>query len=295
MSLASQALRGVTWSREETDILLAMWAQPGMQDQIESNSRDHTAYETIAGELSKYGYRRTWIQVRVKLKNLTQWYKSIKQKKLYQGGNHMNKSQTRLFNRLDPILKGKPMILRENSGPSIVTSYTPTMSNDRTSVTPQSVPPGSDTVSSRERPQTYQPPNTVSDSVAADSGDYIGFSNKIDTSHYDGKKKSQPSSNSEASVHKAKYRDLYEDDHIPFIKRYMARLEAEGSSKEDQSGHQASNSTDRTEPIGTIIIKEETASEPNMETARAASSHTDEGSLRVEEDISGEWFVVENL
>ena len=63
-------MAGTAWSVEETRALLNLWCDDRVQRQLEGAVRNKAIFEEIQRNLGSLGYHRTWLQCRVKVKNL---------------------------------------------------------------------------------------------------------------------------------------------------------------------------------------------------------------------------------
>ncbi|KAL5499808.1 hypothetical protein EMCRGX_G011270 [Ephydatia muelleri] len=69
------------WSTEEVHTLITLvgvWGAADVQRQLDGVTRNKKIYQEIATSHNAYGYDRTWEQCRVKVKNLVQKYKQVK-------------------------------------------------------------------------------------------------------------------------------------------------------------------------------------------------------------------------
>ena len=71
-------MAGSAWSVEETRVLLNLWGDDRVQRPLEGAVPNKAVFETIQRALVNLGYQRTWIQCRVKVKNLIATYRKIK-------------------------------------------------------------------------------------------------------------------------------------------------------------------------------------------------------------------------
>ena len=69
----------MAWTEDETKALLRIWADEKIQNQLEGQKRNKVVFNRIAAELlATAGVSRTWQQCKVKIKNLVQKYRKIK-------------------------------------------------------------------------------------------------------------------------------------------------------------------------------------------------------------------------
>ncbi|KAJ3591354.1 hypothetical protein NHX12_009299 [Muraenolepis orangiensis] len=66
------------WPLGETQALLNLWAEDGVQRQMEGVCRNEEVIQYMVDQLSKMGIQRTTVQIREKLKKLRQQYKAVK-------------------------------------------------------------------------------------------------------------------------------------------------------------------------------------------------------------------------
>ena len=73
------ASRGTTWGEDEVKVLLEIWSDEKIQNELDGAKRKHPLHEKIARELKTRGYNRDADEIKTKIKNLKSTYRSIKQ------------------------------------------------------------------------------------------------------------------------------------------------------------------------------------------------------------------------
>ena len=61
--LASTMAAG--WTTEETKVLIGVWGEANVQDQLDNVKRNRDIYERIASQLAAQGYAKSWKQCTV--------------------------------------------------------------------------------------------------------------------------------------------------------------------------------------------------------------------------------------
>ncbi|KAL5505999.1 hypothetical protein EMCRGX_G007556 [Ephydatia muelleri] len=89
------------WSTEEVHTLVGVWGAADVQRQLDGVTRNKKIYQEIATSHNAYGYDRTWEQCRVKVKNLIQKYKQVKDRN---GVTGETRRTCPFYNELDAIL-----------------------------------------------------------------------------------------------------------------------------------------------------------------------------------------------
>eukprot|EP00731_Ephydatia_muelleri_P001288 Em0001g1288a len=89
------------WSTEEVHTLVGVWGAADVQRQLDGVTRNKKIYQEIATSHNVYGYDRTWEQCRVKVKNLVQKYKQVKDRN---GVTGETRRTCPFYNELDAIL-----------------------------------------------------------------------------------------------------------------------------------------------------------------------------------------------
>ena len=83
-----KAERGTLLADEEVMALIGIWADEGIQQQLDSCTKKRPIFEKIARRMHEEGeYIRTFAQVREKIKQLKQAYKKIKDSNNKSGNN----------------------------------------------------------------------------------------------------------------------------------------------------------------------------------------------------------------
>ena len=68
----------MAWTDSETFMLIELWGNDAIQDQLEGCTRNRVVYEKLARGMETAGYKRTAIQCREKIKKLKADYRKIK-------------------------------------------------------------------------------------------------------------------------------------------------------------------------------------------------------------------------
>ena len=99
--------RGTLWGDDEVMALIEIWADEGIQQQLDSCTRKRPIFEKIARRLQEEGeYIRTFVQVREKIKQLKQAYKKVKDSNNKSGNN---RKTFKHFESIDKILGDRPI------------------------------------------------------------------------------------------------------------------------------------------------------------------------------------------
>ena len=136
--------RGTLWGDDEVFTLIEIWADEGIQQQLDSCTRKRPVFETIARRLGEEGeYTRTFIQVREKIKQLKQAYKKGKDSNNRSGSN---RKTFKYFESIDKILGDRPItrpvsILESNADEELESHTIESSSLEDDSVTAAESPP----------------------------------------------------------------------------------------------------------------------------------------------------------
>ncbi|XP_036407553.1 uncharacterized protein LOC118793466 [Megalops cyprinoides] len=84
------------WSAYEVQVLLTLWADSSIQQELESTVRNERVYSRITTELAAVGIHRSIKQCREKIKKLKQQYKKLK--------DHNKKSDAEWYVTMDSVL-----------------------------------------------------------------------------------------------------------------------------------------------------------------------------------------------
>ena len=141
----AREMAGSAWSVEETRALLNLWGDDRVQRQLEGAVRNKAVFETIQRALANLGYQRTWIQCRVKVKNLIATYRKIKDNNNRSG---QGRSDFLFFDLLDRILGTRPA-----SRPTNILSSCPA---PPTTTQPNPNPPAQDSEPAQEEDERHQ-------------------------------------------------------------------------------------------------------------------------------------------
>ena len=108
----SRKERGTLWGDDEVMALKEIWANEGIQQQLDSCTRKRPTFEKIARRLQGEGeYIRTFAQVRENIKQLKQAYKKVKDSTNKSGNS---RKTFKYFESIDKILRDRP-ITRQGS------------------------------------------------------------------------------------------------------------------------------------------------------------------------------------
>ena len=69
--------RNGAWSDEATKVLLSIWGEKTIQNQLRKMKHNRRVYEKITKELNRLGFNFTLKQCKIKIKNLTQQYRKV--------------------------------------------------------------------------------------------------------------------------------------------------------------------------------------------------------------------------
>lgn len=67
------------WLPDEVQVLMTLWAQPNIQKQLLTTATNHQVFTYLSGELALVGFNKTPHQCSLKVKNLTEEYRKIKE------------------------------------------------------------------------------------------------------------------------------------------------------------------------------------------------------------------------
>ena len=107
-------MAGYLWSHEETKVLLGLWSDARVQEQLEGARRNKTVFLKIAKEMNDMGHQRTWQQCRVKLKNIISKYRKVKDSNRRSG---RGQKCFEFYDEVDAALGTRPA-----SGPAVLVS-----------------------------------------------------------------------------------------------------------------------------------------------------------------------------
>lgn len=96
-------VRGVSWRRDETLDLLALWGEQNVQEALRSCHRNIDSFEMISKEMAKRGHNRTAVECRTKAKALRLEYKRVVTLNSQTGSN---RATCPYFEELHRILRG---------------------------------------------------------------------------------------------------------------------------------------------------------------------------------------------
>ncbi|XP_026880229.2 multifunctional protein ADE2 isoform X2 [Electrophorus electricus] len=104
---------GRNWSEEEVAALLNIWAEEGIQQQLQGSTRNKDVFVQISRRLLQQGVERDWKQCRTKYKNLKYLYRSLQRGKADIGDT---RRIMKFYDQLDSILSRPYRGLYRNSG-----------------------------------------------------------------------------------------------------------------------------------------------------------------------------------
>ncbi|XP_067272958.1 multifunctional protein ADE2 isoform X1 [Pseudorasbora parva] len=96
---------GRNWSEEEVAALLQIWAEEGIQRQLQGSTRNKDIFVQISRRLLQQGVERDWKQCRTKYKNLKYLYRSLQRGKADIGDP---RRVMRFYEQLDSLLSKPP-------------------------------------------------------------------------------------------------------------------------------------------------------------------------------------------
>ena len=94
-----------TWQYHETKLLLQLWADRNVQEQLSSSGRKKPLWNNLSKEMKNAGFDRTGTQCKTRIHNLAQRYK--KEKRLV-GQTGQERSGWTFFEDIDLVLGCKP-------------------------------------------------------------------------------------------------------------------------------------------------------------------------------------------
>ena len=107
MPKASEKTKNVSWSVEETNCLLAVWASPEFQERMDDKFiRKSKLYGELVAELAKAGFQRTAEQITNKLKKLKSDYRDAKKELSKSGAG--NDTDFPFYELIDSALGHRP-------------------------------------------------------------------------------------------------------------------------------------------------------------------------------------------
>ena len=62
--------KGTSWVNKEVKMLLSIWVETNIQEELDGAVRNKNIHERNAKRLLKAGFDKDWVQCRVKIKNL---------------------------------------------------------------------------------------------------------------------------------------------------------------------------------------------------------------------------------
>ena len=153
----AREMAGSSWSVEETRALLNLWGEDRVQRQLQGAVRNKGIFEGIQRALASLGYQRTWLQCRVKVKNLIAMYRKIKDNNNRSG---QGRSNFVFYDLLDRVLGTRP--------PSRPTNLLSSSPAPPTATQPNPNPPAQDSESAHEVGERHQ---TIKDNEVEEEED----------------------------------------------------------------------------------------------------------------------------
>ena len=94
-----------TWSDEETKLLILLWSDQNIQEQLENHSiRNKVVYANLADGMIKGGFNRNAKQCESKIKQLKEKYRSYKDRIAKSGAS----KKPKFFEEVDQVLGTRP-------------------------------------------------------------------------------------------------------------------------------------------------------------------------------------------
>ena len=100
--------RSGAWSDRETKALISIWGEVNIQEQLDGATRNKTVFVDISKQLQRLGYDKDWQQCRIKVKNLKNQYKKVKD---HNGVTGNRRKVFKYYEQLDRILGHRPASL----------------------------------------------------------------------------------------------------------------------------------------------------------------------------------------
>ena len=108
------------WTDEETRLLISIWGESKIQEELEGAVRNKSVYQKITKKLSESGYNRDWNKCREKIKNLKTEFKKVKDHNNHTGED---RKVCHFYNEINEIIGTKaaidPPCLLESGNSSI--------------------------------------------------------------------------------------------------------------------------------------------------------------------------------
>ena len=104
--------RGSTWASDEVSLLISIWADEKIQQQLDSCSRKRQIFEKIAKRLEAEGaFMRSYQQINEKIKQLKKCYKKIKDNNSLSG---RSRKTFKHFDEMDEVMGDRPITRPSN-------------------------------------------------------------------------------------------------------------------------------------------------------------------------------------
>ena len=97
--------RGTTWTDKEVKVLLAIWGDSKIQEELDGAVRNQVVFQRIAKQLKEQGIQWDWKQCRAKVKNLKTKYREVKDNN---GKTGKGRQTCKFYCKLDAILGHRP-------------------------------------------------------------------------------------------------------------------------------------------------------------------------------------------
>uniref|UniRef100_A0A667ZA49 Myb/SANT-like DNA-binding domain-containing protein n=1 Tax=Myripristis murdjan TaxID=586833 RepID=A0A667ZA49_9TELE len=102
------AAKGSRWLDEEVECLIEIWAEDGIQQQLDRTHKNSEVFGKIRDHLESRGYRRSVDQCRDKVKKLRIQYLRIRDALRKSGSSPDEKEKFRWYDAIDAIIGRKP-------------------------------------------------------------------------------------------------------------------------------------------------------------------------------------------
>ena len=101
----SATTRGTLWSDTEIKVLIKIWGEENIQDELDGAVRNRSVFNNISKQMNEQGYSRDWEQCKTKIKNLKKKYRDVKD---HNGETGRGRKTCKFFDELDEILGHRP-------------------------------------------------------------------------------------------------------------------------------------------------------------------------------------------
>ena len=100
--------RSGPWTDSKTKVFISIWGEVNIQEQLDGATRNKTVFVDISKQLQRLGYDKDWQQCRIKVKNLKNQYKKVKD---HNGVTGNRRKVFKYYEQLDRILGHRPASL----------------------------------------------------------------------------------------------------------------------------------------------------------------------------------------